>query len=796
MMKPVILLFLFLASQIMNGQSQWRPIGADDFNQASYGVIQNDQTNNLAGFRLSVRNGNVYSMNVERQSNYSGTPNWYVMGKYSNGDWQHIETPFFTNDAGQACVYSFAVDGNETPYFFFDNSTNHNSPTVKKFDGTSWINVGSGQIGTNASYNIKEMVIGSDNLPFVMYKEGIGVSVKKFNGTDWITFPVSDLQIQNLVGAKIKLDSNNIPYVLYTYYNTGGNYFCGLRKFNGSGWDEVGITDFPGKGTGFCLDSNNQPYVFADTILRKFDGTSWQTITAPSIPSYTFIGGIVETDADNNLYALMTKSIATYDKYLYKLVGGTWQLWGNFSSFQPISVFIEGNTIYEEHGTVSSGYPLVQKKVGSLWQKLGEESEMVDTYTFASSEANTRKYHDLSIRNGIPVTAFKNKQDKLSVREFVSGAWAVVGSPSISEQYISNAKIETDSNGVTYVAYLNFISATSTETASTMTVKKRVGNNWELVGPLNFSQPAEAKMDFKINHQNVPHVVYKSGRVQKFNGTSWEFVGGSAYSGEKDVQLVFDNNDQPYMIYDSGLTVKRFNGTSWEELGTANLTAFQNSKYPQIACDSGNNILIGFIDIAKKIHVLKWNGTIWEQLGNDIDASVTTASNGFLKLSIDQNDVPFVLFSRSNSFRNLVNLYKFNGTTWELMGEPNFSASEVSEGNILFTETNVPIVTYTSFPYGYGIFSKFYGESNALHTNDQQLITHKSLVISPNPVSSTFSISLKEEIHTIDIFDLTGKKVFSGGGSNEVDITSLQSGLYLIKVKTDTGNYTGKIVKN
>jgi hypothetical protein len=768
-MRAILLPLFILASQLANCQTQWRPIGSDDFNQASYGASVDPAGGRTT--RLLVKNGNVYSMNVETVDGCCTYKSWYVLGKYSNGRWQHIETPFFITGSS-VLSYSFAVDNNETPYLLLNDPLNGNKATVKKFDGTSWANVGGSAVSSTSS-NIMEMAIGPDNLPFIIYKEGIVVKVKKFDGTNWASISSSDFQ--GLTNAVIKMDSSNMPYVLYTY-NSGSNYFSMLKKLNGSAWEEIGITDFAGKGTGLCLDSNNQPYILTDTTLRKFNGASWQTI---STPSNITNGGVLAIDTDNNLHLAYRTTLGSLSKSLRKLVGSSWQTLLDSNYFGLPTIFIEGNTLYEEHPELTSYYQIVQKQVGSSWVNLGQQSEMPSLL-----------YHDLSISNGVPIVAFKNGANTLSVKEFISGSWSFIGNPITSETTISNTKIQTDSNGITYVAYL------SGSTDTSMTVKKRVGANWEAVGPLNFSLAAETKMDFKINHQNVPHVVYKSGRVQKFNGSSWEFVGGSAFTGEKDVQLAFDSSDVPHIIFSSPLVLKRFNGTNWEEVGTTDLAAFPNVKSPQVTFDSQNNLLIGFVDSSGKVRVLKWNGSAWEAFGSAITTNVSFISRNFLKLTVDLNGVPIIMFNKGyNNFRDMVNVYKFNGTDWEIVGNPNFSSAQAEYGNIIFSAENVPIVSYSD-PTVRGIYCKFYGEENALSTTDNgQAAINKSLVISPNPVTTTFQLNLSEEIQTVDIFDLTGKKVLSDIGKKDIDISPLQSGLYLVKVKTDTGNYTGKIVK-
>lgn len=763
-MKNIILLLCFLVSSMMNGQTMWRPIGPDDYNQASYGIT-NFSSEGTQNSRLTSKNGNVYLMNLELGAT---NKSWFVMSKFSNGYWQHIDTPFWLQES--QTNFSFEVDNNEVPYLFISDPSNGNKAAVKKYNGTDWVDVGGTAVSTATATPIS-MAVGDDNLPFIIYQEGMAVKVNKFNGSTWDFISTTDLDGLNYT-AVVKTDHNNMPYVLYNGF---------LKKFNGSGWDEVGITGFSSAGNSICFDTQNTPYVVAGTSIRKFDGVTWQTL--PSLPS---VNGSVTLaiDADDNLFAAYRNTFLL-DKNIVKFVGGVWQSWGSFSSYGPLAISIDGNTVYEQH-TKNTNFPVVQKRTGSIWEMLGVESELQSDFNYSVT-------NDLAIYNGLPVVCYKNY--KLAVKESdANGVWGNVGAIAISEETISNTKLDTDSDGNLYVAYINIIASTST---SRITVKKRVGNNWELVGPLNFSLDCTTYMDFKINHQNIPYIVYQSGRVQKFNGTSWEFVGGSAYAYDRDVQMTFDNNDQPYIIYQGDLVpiIKKFNGANWEEVGTQSLSTFTNIIVPRIIVDASNNIVIAFVDSLKKIHVLTWNGTVWVQLGSEIETNTGIGNNYLsLALAIDHNNVLHIMFNRMyNGFRKMVNVNKFNGTDWESLGNPDFSPGDVTEGKITFNNNNLPIVSYSSLN---GIYVKYFGDENAfLSTIQQQIAVVNTIVISPNPITSSFSVKSDDKIETIDIFDLTGKKVFSSSETEELNISSLMNGLYLIKVKTNIGIYSEKIFK-
>lgn len=80
---------------------------------------------------------------------------------------------------------------------------------------------------------------------------------------------------------------------------------------------------------------------------------------------------------------------------------------------------------------------------------------------------------------------------------------------------------------------------------------------------------------------------------------------------------------------------------------------------------------------------------------------------------------------------------------------------------------------------------------------------HLEIVIYPNPTSNKVEIATKDNsvIHQIELFDLSSKSVVNisaglGTTSKSVDISALNSGIYLLKITTSNGVVIEKIAKN
>ncbi len=77
--------------------------------------------------------------------------------------------------------------------------------------------------------------------------------------------------------------------------------------------------------------------------------------------------------------------------------------------------------------------------------------------------------------------------------------------------------------------------------------------------------------------------------------------------------------------------------------------------------------------------------------------------------------------------------------------------------------------------------------------------TNNMLTLYPNPASNTITVDAESVLTSIVIYDLQGKVIIKSnplhGNKVSINITSLQSGIYLIKAKTATGVLSRKFVK-
>lgn len=100
----------------------------------------------------------------------------------------------------------------------------------------------------------------------------------------------------------------------------------------------------------------------------------------------------------------------------------------------------------------------------------------------------------------------------------------------------------------------------------------------------------------------------------------------------------------------------------------------------------------------------------------------------------------------------------------------------------------------------FSLFLSFNSIGQEKKNTNQKVETIEGLQIYPNPVTSgRIYISTEQNSNSreVEIYDMLGKKVYEitlYGNSKEINISNLNPGIYLIKVKENSASATRKLV--
>lgn len=156
--------------------------------------------------------------------------------KYTSFTWDLVGSAGFSSGsvASNSRSLKLNIDANDIPYIAYSDASNSDIATVMTFNGTTWVNVGTGTISAGGSSYL-DMVIDSGNNIYIAYRDannGNKATVKGFDGATWSDIGVAGFSTGNANYVTMDIDNNNIIYVGYRDVPNGnGNT---VRKYNGS----------------------------------------------------------------------------------------------------------------------------------------------------------------------------------------------------------------------------------------------------------------------------------------------------------------------------------------------------------------------------------------------------------------------------------------------------------------------------------------------------------------------------------------------------------------------------------
>ena len=265
--------------------------------------------------------------------------------KYDGSSWVSVGTPTF-NFGNDARDPSIALDSNDVPYIAFldkNTTTYDDSISVMKYDGNSWVSVGSQSFLADNGHDAgnTKILFDSNNIPYVSYQESgtNSINVMKFNGTIWESVGGA---IVSGVGHIIEedytdfaFDSNNVPYVTFEdYYEDSSNsiyeYKVMMMKFNGASWEKIGesVTGDVDE-LAMAIDSNDIPYV----LYKDYDSEM------ASVRKYEISGYLVEVPENQTTVIDLNATDEDGDTLTYAITGGVDSDKFNYDSSNGILTF-------------------------------------------------------------------------------------------------------------------------------------------------------------------------------------------------------------------------------------------------------------------------------------------------------------------------------------------------------------------------------------------------------------------------------------------------------------------------
>ena len=251
--------------------------------------------------------------------------------RYSSGSWNLIGSEGVTS--GDTRYIDIAVSSDNVPYIVYKEASNYNYLVVKKFNGSAWVSVGS-PIYTESFLSPTSLDIDSKGELYLSYINNKKIQVKKLSAGTWAS--VGSMTLTDVSQIEFKLGPNDVPYIAYiqTYTATPG-----LIRFDGTNWVNVVGPGYDLYNTpsalSFAISPDGVPHIaYTDNlnsgkvVVKKLNGTAWESITAGSVSIYSSSYICINFSADGTLYLSSSES-STLRMLVRKVENDKWVLAGN-----------------------------------------------------------------------------------------------------------------------------------------------------------------------------------------------------------------------------------------------------------------------------------------------------------------------------------------------------------------------------------------------------------------------------------------------------------------------------------
>lgn len=197
------------------------------------------------------------------------------------------------------------------------------------------------------------------------------------------------------------------------------------------------------------------------------------------------------------------------------------------------------------------------------------------------------------------------------------------------------------------------------------------------------------------------------------------------------------------------------------------ISGIDGSDYYMAVQDNNNTVLAGFSIDYEQGNVSIYDGILDDGVPTSLNLSPNTWYNFKMIVNMVSNSVEYFVNNTSLGSKNFL-----TGTTG--FNVINFVYDDFGSG---FTLDNIKIL-----------------DANLLSISEN--IKNSPIDIYPNPTSDFVNIKINENIESVEIFDSSGKLISKdSSGREQISVSFLQNGLYILKVKTKNSTYTKKINK-
>ena len=394
----------------------------------------------------------------------------------------------------------------------------------------------------------------------------------------------------------------------------------------------------------------------------------------------------------------------------------------------------------------------------------------------------------------IPYVAFRTRYYPFTVyvMKYNGNTWENVGTAGFIQGWVYRSSLAIDPSGTPYLAYIE-------RSSLKISLVKFNGSSWVQVGAAGFSPFFVNSIALAINPVGIPYVTFVDGitsstSVMKFDGNNWIYVGNSNFTPASPVSnIAFSLTSEIFAVFlngaaSSNLSVMNFNGSNWVAFGLQGPELSSMTYDISMAIGPDNLPYIPYKnDSSGKLSVVKNTGNNWQLVG----ANIFTNFINYAYIQFNQSGQPFIACDDSS----YANVYSFDGTNWNHVGNNNFSNVPVNYMAFTLNSSGRPYIAFISqISRKLSVMKYDYPESiEQVHKNQ--------LLVYPNPAIDKITIQLPKNENsnkTVEIYNATGNRLYetqTPENTIHLNVKNYPSGMYLIKIITGQSNSVARFCK-
>ena len=309
------------------------------------------------------------------------------------------------------------------------------------------------------------------------------------------------------------------------------------------------------------------------------------------------------------------------------------------------------------------------------------------------------------------------------------------------------------------------------------TVYRSTNNGFSWIN-VNNGLPINTISSLGTSGYNIFAGTYSGVYLSTNNGSNWIRMNNGLTDTLISSLIIIGNNVFAGTIQ-GGVFMSSNNGSNWTAVNSG-LT--YNHIYA--LANYGNNIFASAGNgISNGVYLSTNNGSNWS-----LSNSGLPANNYVLSFAVSGNNIFAGTLSQGVFFS--VN----NGNSWS---PENTGLTNMQISALAISGSNIFAGSYVSTNSS-GIFMRPLSDITGILINDNQ----SNFVVYPNPAKNIISVNLQEQKanqnHRISIYNVEGQKIFEKllkKEKNEIDISGLAKGIYIIKLINDNRTEISKFVK-